>query len=191
MPVSDHFLKIPVSQITIPPRMRQEFTSSDHTKLYSLELSIRKYGLISPIIITRDLELVAGHRRLLCHLRLNLPTIKAFYADTLNPAELLSIELEENLRRLRMTWRETMLGVGRYHTNMQELNPKWTGKDTSISLGIPGKTVTDFLLIFPFRNHQEILSATGAKPATTIARRLLKEEIQKELKTARVILTLA
>jgi hypothetical protein len=170
-----------VDQIKIPERMRQEFTAQDHTKLSALENSIRIRGLLSPIIITRDLELVAGHRRLLCHIRLGLDTIECKYYDEQSAEELLLIELEENIRRLKMGWREVMLGIGRYHTQMTERKPTWTLKQSSQTLNIPLDTIKDSLTIYPFRHHQSIKTSVRLKEALTTSRRLRREQIALEI----------
>ena len=184
MPVTREYPVFPTAHIIIPERMRKEFTSQDFDRLYLLELSIRKNGLIHPILITRDLVLVAGHRRLMCHIRLNLPTISCQYFDELSPNESLAIELEENLRRLKMTWREVMLGIGKYHEHMQKENSLWTSRNSSLALQIPGITVSRSLQIYPFRMHPEIHSAKSFIQAVTISRRLRAQVIQKELAQA-------
>lgn len=184
MPASKRYLTFPTSHIIIPERMRKEFTSQDFDRLYLLELSIRKYGLLNPILITQELILVAGHRRLLCHQRLNLPTIECQYYDAINPNEVIAIELEENLRRLKMSWREVMLGIGKYHTHMQKENPSWTAHDSSLSLQIPGTTVNRSLQIYPFRMCPEILTSKSFVQAVTISRKLKAQAIQRELARA-------
>ena len=184
MPTTREFLTFPTNYIIIPERMRKEFTSQDFDRLYLLELSIRKYGLLHPILVTRELILVAGHRRLLCHIRLNLPTISCQYYDEISANESIAIELEENLRRLKMNWREVMTGIGKYHTHMQKENPLWTSRDSSLSLQIPGTTVNKNLQIYPFRLHPEILTSKSFAQAIVVARRLKAREIQNELAMA-------
>lgn len=184
MPVSDDFFWLPVANIIIPERMRQNFTSEDHTKLQSLEDSIRKYGQFSPILITRELELVAGHRRLLCHQRLQKLVIKCIYYDPTSHAELLAIELEENLKRLSMNWRSIMLGIGRYHEDMKRVDVTWDMQKTSRQLGVPGGTVQKSIAVYQFRNHPEIRNCHRFKEAYTLSRKLKKQMMDAELARA-------
>lgn len=184
MPVERETFVIPVSLIKIPERMRREFTADDYKKLSALEFSIRRYGMFNPIIITHDLELVAGHRRLICHQRLGRELIKAIYFDQQTEYEHLAIELEENIRRLPMSWRELMLGIGKYHDQMTKENPQWTAKDSSHSLCLPGKTVNTAILIYPFRDHQLIKNCRRLTDAATTARALKRQLIQSELALA-------
>lgn len=184
MPAVPRSFFIPLSYIRIPERMRKEFTADDYKKLYALELSIRQYGLLNPILITHDLELVAGHRRLMCHQRLGREIIEAKYFDQSSDHEHLALELEENIRRLPMTWRELMLGIGKYHEQMLRIDPQWTSKNSSLSLNLPGKTVNTAILIYPFRDHSKILQARRLKDAAINARTLRREMIQAELSMA-------
>lgn len=184
MPISDEFFWLPVSHILIPERMRQNFTSEDHTKLQSLEDSIRKHGQLSPILISRELELIAGHRRLLCHMRLGKHLIKCVYYDPSSLAEHLAIELEENLKRLNMNWRSIMLGIGRYHTEMKKVDLTWDMRKTSLQLGVPGGTVQKAIAVYQFRNHPEIKNCHRFKEAYTISRKLKKQLIEAELANA-------
>ena len=184
MPALPRSFFIPTAFVRVPERMRKEFTADDYKKLSALEFSIRTYGLLNPILITHDLELVAGHRRLLCHQRLNRELIEAKYFDQSSEHEHLALELEENIRRLPMSWRELMLGIGKYHEQMTKANPQWTARDSSHSLCLPGKTVNTAILIFPFRNHKEIQSCRRLTDAATVARSLKRQLISLELARA-------
>ena len=53
-------MKVPLDAIVIRERVREEIGSLD-----SLMTSLDKHGQLNPVTITRDNELVAGHRRLL------------------------------------------------------------------------------------------------------------------------------
>lgn len=182
MPVSnDAWFYIPLELIQVPERMRQNFTSDDFKKISALETSIRTYGQFSPILITRELELVAGHRRLICMQRLNRPVIKALYYDPNSQVELLAVELEENIRRLEMDWRSIVLGVGKFHFEMKKVDVTWDLRNSSLVLGIPGRTVQKAVSIFPFRNHPRILSAKRFTNAYTESRQLKKEALNTEL----------
>ena len=55
--------------------------------------------MIQPIVVTDDLVLIVGERRLAASIFLGLPDIPARFASELDPIELQIIELEENLKR--------------------------------------------------------------------------------------------
>ena len=115
---------IPISSITVPAkRQRKEISPED---LIALADSIAKNGLLHPIVVrqgatTTTFELVAGERRLraveylgetsedgiLCgKVRVPPGSIAATDLGSLDPIDAFECELEENLRRIDLTWQE-------------------------------------------------------------------------------------
>ena len=93
---------IQISKIIITKRARQEIGDD----FEQLKESIRLRGLFHPIIVSKsDLELVAGFRRLQCHIALGLEEIEVKYEEDLSPLEKKLIELEENIHK-NLTWDE-------------------------------------------------------------------------------------
>jgi ParB family chromosome partitioning protein len=91
--LSGEFHSIPIDQIVVPPRVREDFGDSakEANSFASLVDSIRRNGLIHPIVVTRDLELSAGERRLRACKSLGHDRIMAQYLD----------EVDETRRRER------------------------------------------------------------------------------------------
>jgi ParB family chromosome partitioning protein len=65
--------------------------------------SIRKHGLLNPIVVTGRRELVAGHRRLEAAKRLGWKTVPVRYVDSTVAADLVEMELDENIKRKNLT----------------------------------------------------------------------------------------
>jgi ParB family chromosome partitioning protein len=65
--------------------------------------SIRKHGLLNPIVVTGRHELVAGHRRLEAAKRLGWKTVPVRYVDSSEAADLVEMELDENIKRKNLT----------------------------------------------------------------------------------------
>lgn len=65
--------------------------------------SIRKHGLLNPIVVTSRRELVAGHRRLESAKRLGWKTVPVRYVDSSEAADLVEMELDENIKRKNLT----------------------------------------------------------------------------------------
>jgi hypothetical protein len=65
--------------------------------------SLKKYGLLHPIIVDEDLTLIAGQRRLEAAKLLGWTEIDVRYKTDLSEKEKREIELEENLRRKDLT----------------------------------------------------------------------------------------
>ena len=126
-------------------RQRKEITQED---IESLGESIRKIGLIHPIVIQREThELIAGERRFLAHKWLGLTHIMCQYADEVDPTELKIIELEENTRRKDLTWQEQCLAIDEYHTIMSQRDVTWTQDSTAAALLLRQETVSEKLAV--------------------------------------------
>lgn len=99
-----HYLS-PDDIIVPPDRQRKEF------KIKDLIESIRRFGIINPIVVTSDNELIAGERRLRAARELGLDVVPVRYLEDLDPTERKVIELEENISRVDLTWQEEVDAV--------------------------------------------------------------------------------
>jgi hypothetical protein len=104
--------------------------------------SIRAKGVLSPILVTRAGEVVFGERRFTASKVLGLPDIPVRYVEEIDPLELRIIELEENIRRSGLEWRDEVRAVADLHASYAtrrseehggDLHP-WTMKDTARTL---------------------------------------------------------
>lgn len=94
-------MQVAPDSIIIRRRIRQELGD-----LGPLMESLRRYGQLSPILINRRGELIAGHRRLEAVRRLGWRSIEAIVIDRESDAEKLEIELEENIQRSNLSSQE-------------------------------------------------------------------------------------
>lgn len=101
-------MQVSISAIDIKDRVRKDIGD-----LSPLMTSMQKYGQLSPIVITRKNELVAGHRRLLAAKRLGWFTLDAAIVDRDTPVEKLEMELEENVHRKDFSPEELLAGYSR------------------------------------------------------------------------------
>lgn len=128
---------IEVASITVPAeRQRKEFKG-----LEELAESIKTIGLINPLIVTPDLVLVAGERRLRAHILAGLTHVEVRFTTQLPEAELHRIELEENAKRLDLTWQEDCLAIHRYHALCLELEEEWSTEKTAEALSVSATVV--------------------------------------------------
>lgn len=93
--------EIPLSKIKVKDRVRED--KGDIDELAAL---IKEHGLIQPITLDTNFELVAGERRYLAHRVLGLDTIRAIVREIKNDTTRLEIELVENLGRKDLVWHE-------------------------------------------------------------------------------------
>ena len=96
---------IPLDKITISTgQARQRDTKVDSED--DLVLSIRKHGLISPVVVKRlpddQYELLIGQRRLRAHEHLKLQTIKAYVVDQTDEFTAKALSIIENVARKDM-----------------------------------------------------------------------------------------
>lgn len=108
-----HPMKINVRQEL--PRWRQEMGD-----VKALLNSIIKYGQIQPVVVTRNLELIAGGRRLAACI-LGDREVFCAYHDTVDSLVMREIELEENIQRKSLTPAEEVTAVASLHTIKQTL----------------------------------------------------------------------
>jgi ParB family chromosome partitioning protein len=111
-------MKVPLTDIVIRERVRQDI--GDLTPLME---SMQKHGQLNPINITRENELIAGHRRLLSAKELGWTYIDALIIDRDSQIEKLQLELEENVHRKDFSPEELLAG---YRKLEKLLRPRLT-----------------------------------------------------------------
>ncbi len=100
---------VKISDIKVKKRVRQDLGD-----LESLKDSLKTYGLLNPITLSADMELVAGHRRLEAAKGIGWETINAVILDkNIDKVKLLELELEENNQRKDFNEEELMAGYER------------------------------------------------------------------------------
>lgn len=86
---------VSIESIKVKKRVRKDLGNLD-----SLKDSLKRYGLLNPITINSNNELVAGQRRLEAAKQLGWTSINVIIIDTKDKINLLEMELEENNQRL-------------------------------------------------------------------------------------------
>ncbi len=101
-------MKVPVQDIIIKDRVR-----TDIGDLKPLMESLQNHGQLNPVTLTRENELIAGHRRTLAARELGWKYIEAHVVDSSSEAEKLQLELEENVHRKDFSPEELLAGYRR------------------------------------------------------------------------------
>jgi len=124
---------------------------SDYGDINGLSVSIEKFGLLHPICIDKDNNLIAGERRLRAHEKLGREEIEVKYLEDLTEVQKKEIELEENIQRKELDWQEQVLAKLQLHELRQELYGNRTGHtggegwgvgDTAVALDQSAGTVS-------------------------------------------------
>lgn len=90
---------VSIDKITVGSRIRGDLGDID-----SLVISIKDVGLLQPVVVDRDLRLVAGQRRLEALFRMGETVVPVRYADSVvDAASALRAERDENECRKAMT----------------------------------------------------------------------------------------
>lgn len=101
-------MQMQISEIVVRKRVRQDLGD-----LKDLMESLKKFGQLNPVIITREKELIAGHRRLESAKRLGWYTVDVVSVDRVSEAEKLEMELQENVHRKDLSPAELLEGYSR------------------------------------------------------------------------------
>lgn len=108
---------IRTDRVVVPDRFRQE-----EGDIAELAESLKKYGLLQPIVIDSEAKLVAGARRLAAARLLGWTEIEYRQKGRLTELERRTMEVEENIRRKQFTWQEEVKAKQELHHLMQELH---------------------------------------------------------------------
>lgn len=141
---SGTFNSIPISSIIINRAERQR---KEIPNVEVLADSLRRLGLIHPIVITRDSVLVAGERRLAAATLLGWTTINCQFLDELDPTFAHAIELEENIKREALPWQDECRAVAEYHALRQAEEPAWSQEQTAEALGLTQASISQKLSV--------------------------------------------
>ncbi len=101
-------MQVVIGNIKVPERIRKDVGSIE-----PLMESLNRCGQLNPITVSRELELIAGYRRLTAAQRLGWKLIDATIVDGLSDEHRLEMELEENIYRKDFTPEELLEGVKR------------------------------------------------------------------------------
>jgi ParB family chromosome partitioning protein len=128
-------LKIQLTSITIEDRQRK-----DYGDIEELADSLKRLGLIQPVVLDQNNRLIAGGRRCEAARTLGWTEIDVVYRETLNADELYELELEENIQRKQMTWQEEVAATAKIHELKYARNAAeglaWGYRQTGAMLGI-------------------------------------------------------
>lgn len=167
---SGQFHSVPVSQVVVN---REERQRRDLINIPELADSISRNGLIHPIVITREFTLVAGERRLAAVRSLGHTHISVQFMDELDTFALKSVELEENIKRVDISWPDRCRAVHEYHSLKRSEDLEWDQKKTAKALGIDESQITRLIMVARelAAGNERVLNAPKLSTAIGIAER--------------------
>lgn len=196
--------KIKLEDVGVGSRFRKKFEAVEE-----LASSIANFGLLHPIIVDEDNNLIAGERRYRAHLLLLKQTkdetkwgeIEVKHKKDLNKLEKKEIELEENIQRKAFTWQEEVAAKAQLHKLKQALHGSavkghdssgWKLKDTAQALGESvGNVSMDVQLARGIKAFPELAKekskSSAYKRMKQLQDRMLQDELAKRLQKRGVI----
>ncbi len=112
-------MEIETNKIKVNERVRKDFPGIEE-----LAESIKELGLLQPILISGDNELIAGHRRLLACKQLGLEKIECNKINPSSELQKLDMELAENVKRKDFNPMELARGLSKRKDLYEFENPE-------------------------------------------------------------------
>ena len=97
---------IKIKEIKIGKRVRKDIGD-----LTNLKKSIRKHGVMNPILVTPENELISGYRRLTAARELGIEELEVKVINPKDNVEFLEMEMEENMIRKDFSQEELLDGM--------------------------------------------------------------------------------
>lgn len=178
---------IPIADIIIADRMRED--TPDVRKYIDDELvpSIAEHGLINPVVLDDENRLVAGWCRTQSFIALGHTTIPFVRRSSLSDADAKILEIEENLRRKDMRWQDYITGIADAHklktTESISAGEAWGQRQTGKLLGVPLGHVNQCTIVAKLlaANDEEISKAPNLDAALKILKTRKADEAIAEL----------
>lgn len=172
---SGSFTTYPINGIWVNRDKRQRRELRDIDELAD---SISRTGLIHPIVIRRDGELVVGERRYTAIKQLGWTDVPIQFIEDLPEDELQIVELEENVRRVNLTWQEQCTTISAYHAARCAQEPNWSHAKTGQSLGFSQPAITTFINVAKeLQSGNELVKAA---PALSTAKNITSRKNERE-----------
>lgn len=180
---SGEFTSFPVDDIWVDRTNRQR---TELAGIDELAHSISELGLIHPIVISRDGQLHVGERRWTAVKQLGWTNISVQFVEDMNEHELQLLELEENLRRINLTWQDECLAIYKYHMVRVSDDPSWTQAKTADMLGTDQAGVGSKIMVAKelLAGNQRVAEAPKFSVARNVTQRVNERKAQASVTLA-------
>lgn len=142
LPIPDDITFMEVDPEVITVKEGLERIRSEMGDIKKLSASFGKYGQMQTVLVNRQMELIAGGRRLAACLEAK-QKVKVLFSDVTDPVIMREMELEENIQRKSLTAAEEIMAINELHELKQKINGEtvqgkeggWTMQDTAQAIG--------------------------------------------------------
>lgn len=162
------YIVVPTDQIKIKeglPRLRQELGD-----IKAFTESLKKHGQLQPILCNRQMELIAGGRRLTACIDAEMD-VKVVFTDTTDPIIMREMELEENVQRKPLTAAEEIMAISELHELKRKIyggaeqgkEGGWTAEQTANIVGKSRSSIVETLQLAEALKDFPTLAACSTK----------------------------
>lgn len=148
-------------QIIVRRETRQR--QSNIADITDLVDSFRNTGqMINPIVVRQvgdTVVLVAGERRLRAALTVEWPTVDIRFIEGLNEADAEVLELEENIKRKELSWRDNTKAVGRLHAIFVQKDARWSVAQTAEAISLSRSYLNKILSVYEAIDSPRIVTS--------------------------------
>jgi DNA modification methylase len=187
--------QLSIDQVIVGDRVRKDFGNLDE-----LCNSITSVGLIQPIVLSRELVLIAGERRLRALKKIGvtiLPHGKLFiFNDEQDKLKLQAMEIEENVKRKELSWQETILAKKRLLEVMQTIHgvarPGYPSRSDQLGITSSGFGINKLAALLGESNAQtskDIELATLIEQVPQLRAAETKEAARRQVSLAMTVAT--
>lgn len=144
--------------------------------------SIKRVGLIHPIVLSEDNVLIVGGNRLEACKRLGWEKIPASYMKDLTDDMRQIVELDENVRRTDLTWQEWCRAVRDLNTLLCSTYPDWNMEQVASYVGYDSSHLGRLIRVANALDskNQHVIAASGLKAAINTLERETKRRVADE-----------
>ena len=169
MTITNRYKRVRLDLIDVrPDRQRRTLDIED------LLPTIAKRGVVTPIILEDTADgrycLIAGERRLRTSQALRLPDIPARMVEDLTETERQILELEENIKRHDLPWKDEVEATARIHQLYSKSESDWNQEKTADAIGIGGGVLSIMLSVAKelIANNPNVHAAAGYRQAISV-----------------------
>lgn len=142
--------------------------------------SVRANGVLEPLIVERTTRrLVAGERRLTAALQCGIH-VPIRWLDELSATELKKIELEENVKRQDLNWRDQVTAYGElnalYAAEAEAAGEPWTLAQSAERFAVAYEHMSRVLRVYANLDSPRLADATGFMQAVGILQRFAERK---------------
>lgn len=169
-------------------RIRQDL---DPAGIQELAESITSIGLLNPIVVNRELKLLAGRRRLEAHRILKLDEIEVRWFEDLDPVQQRIVEFDENNKRRQLTWQEEAAAISEIHSLLSARSAHHTLGETAQAVGMGLTKTSELITLSRGLTNERVANRPSREGALQTLKRERELELARELARRRVAADIA